>query len=158
MQTQVQRLRDILELVKPVVPRKTTLPVLTNVLVKEGYVCASDLETYVSVEFPEASEGLLLPYQDTLAFLKTIPGHTTLVVMAVQEKEKVKVSLLAGDKRAAFYVPSVGDYPPAPQFQSKGSLSMSGDALVRGLLETVGYTASEDSRPGPDRSSTSTGG
>ncbi len=147
MQTQVQRLRDILEFLKPVVPRKTALPVLTNVLVKDRQVSASDAEVHVAVAFPEAQEPLLLPYIATLDFLKTIPGYTHLGVVSSLKNREATVSLLAGDRVASFKVPSVEDYPPAPQFASQGNLSMSGDTLVRGLREIVSYCAREESRP-----------
>ncbi|GAH35611.1 unnamed protein product [marine sediment metagenome] len=53
MDIQVARFREVLSLLKPVVPRKTALPVLTNVMLKDGQVVATDLETIVKIPVPE---------------------------------------------------------------------------------------------------------
>jgi len=47
MKIRVDKLRANLALLQPVVPKKPTLPVITNVLVKYGLMAATDLENTV---------------------------------------------------------------------------------------------------------------
>jgi len=66
MQIRVDKLRQNLDLLKPVVPKKATLPVITHVLVKDGQIAATDLETAVSLRVPEAQGEFLLPYHSVI--------------------------------------------------------------------------------------------
>ena len=74
MEIQVSKLREALELLSVVVPKKTSLPVVANVLLTDGMMVATDLETMVTLEFPEAVDPMLLPHREVTEFLKFIPG------------------------------------------------------------------------------------
>ena len=50
MQIQVRKLRDAMELLKPVVPKKSAIEGLKSVLLQDGKLHASDLEVHVSIE------------------------------------------------------------------------------------------------------------
>ena len=73
MQIRVDKLRANLALLHPVVPKKPTLPVIANVLVKDGRMAATDLENTVTVAVPEAREELLLPYRSVMRTSEVCP-------------------------------------------------------------------------------------
>ena len=52
MQIRVDKLRKTIALLQPVVPKNPTLKILTNILLKDGNMRATDLETEVSVGIP----------------------------------------------------------------------------------------------------------
>ena len=63
MEVNVEKLRQALELLDPVVPRKPTLPVLSYVRLGEGKAVATDLEATVTVSgLGDSEEGVCLPY------------------------------------------------------------------------------------------------
>ncbi|GAI26455.1 unnamed protein product, partial [marine sediment metagenome] len=80
MEIRVTKLREALDLVQSVVPRKTTLPVLTNVLIKEGKLAASNLDLAVAVELPSGDGECLIPFRQTMDLLKRIPGNQMLTI------------------------------------------------------------------------------
>ena len=79
MRIRVDKLRQNLALLQPVLPKKATLPVITHVLVKGGQITATDLESRVSINLPEAQgESFLLPYRAVMELLKYVPGDEIL--------------------------------------------------------------------------------
>ncbi|MCK4299480.1 MAG: hypothetical protein KAX80_08100, partial [Planctomycetes bacterium] len=82
MDIRVKRLRDTLDLLAPVIPKKTTLKSLGYVRLGEGRAVATDLEIAAAIDLPGADEDLLLPGKDALGFLKYTPGATMAQVTA----------------------------------------------------------------------------
>lgn len=82
MEIQVQRLREALEILQPVVPRKAKVPILTNVLLKEGQAVATDLEVACMLDLPEVGQetSLLLPHHPVEDLLRRVPWNETLKV------------------------------------------------------------------------------
>jgi len=143
MKIRVIKLRETLSLLGPVVPRKPSLPILSSVLVKEGQVTATDLETAVSIGMPEAEEPMLLPYHQVMELLKHVPGDEVLTAGA--EKNKLTLSWSGG--KAAFLTKSPESYPPPREVKPKAEHSVEGDDLVSALVSASGYSATETSRP-----------
>ena len=144
MQIRVDKLRANLALLHPVVPKKPTLPVIANVLVKDGRMAATDLENTVSVAVPEAREELLLPYRSVSELLKYVPGDEMLTIEP--NGKTIKLSWKGGS--AAYEVLDVQDYPEVtrmPEFQAEGDLN--GDLLLEALLSALPYCATESTRP-----------
>ena len=56
MQIQVQKLRDILDLVAPAVSRRASLPATRNVLFRDGHAITNNLEVTISVAVPELQQ------------------------------------------------------------------------------------------------------
>ena len=139
----VQELRGVLELLGPAVARRTTLPVLENVMVGEGYALATDLEVTVKVALPEVKGPVLLPHKGVLEFLKYSPGHETAVIK-VEGKE---LTIAIGGSQARFPAAFHGDYPPLPQPQTDHEGVLAGDALVKALTAVLPYAAKEQARP-----------
>lgn len=147
MQIQVKRLREALELLGPVVPKKATLPVLINVLLKDGQAIATDLEVAVAVDLPDVEGQCVLPYHSVADLLKRVPGAETLTL----EQEGNKLNLTWSSGKASYEVPEPEDYPPLPKVDAtlfgKVEHTVDGDALVRALLSVVDYCSTKESRP-----------
>ncbi|MBI4215899.1 MAG: hypothetical protein HY687_00670 [Chloroflexi bacterium] len=111
MKVQVKRLRSILDLLEPVVPKKPTLPVLTNILLKDGRALANNLEVAVALELPEAEGQCLLPSRPAAELLKRVPGDETL---SLEQKGKT-LHLAWPGGRASYETPEPKDYPPFPE-------------------------------------------
>ena len=80
MKIQVEKLRNTLALLHPVIPKRPTLPVLSNVLVMDGKVTASDLETSVAISLPEAHGPFLMNYRAVTQLLQFVPGYEMLTI------------------------------------------------------------------------------
>jgi len=145
MEIQVSKLREVLDLLKLAVPRKTTLPVTMNAWLGDGKIVATDLDTAVRVNLPDiaGASPMLLPFKDALEFLKRAPGHR----MAVLTAEGKSVRMSVDGAQATFQVEDVADYPVLSPVEGEGQGVLDGDALVRAMLAVAPYAATEDTRP-----------
>ena len=84
MQIQVQKLRDILDLVAPAVSRRTSLPATRNVLFRDGKAITNNLEVTISVAVPELlpGEAFSVDHRAISEILKWVPGSHTLQIDA----------------------------------------------------------------------------
>jgi DNA polymerase III sliding clamp (beta) subunit (PCNA family) len=146
MDTTVQRLRYVLEVLAPAVGgKKATLPILQNVVVGQGKAYANNLETAVTLEIPEATDDpVVLPHQQLLSLLKHIPGAMRLTI----NREGAVIKLAAGATTAEFPVPGeVADFPPLPKLEPVGEGQVDGDLFLKTATALAGYAATEASRP-----------
>ncbi|OBW63509.1 MAG: hypothetical protein A9183_07250 [Dehalococcoides mccartyi] len=143
MQIRVDKLRAYLALVHPVVPKKATLPIITHVLLQDGCLIATDLENTVTLEVPEAREGLLLPFHSTMELLKYVPGDEMLNLDLTGKT--IKLSWKGGS--AAYDVKEAQDYPPVPTIDSQVEGDLHGDLFIDALLAALPYCATESTRP-----------
>ena len=127
----------------PAVPKKTTLPITTQVLLAEGKAMATDLEVGVSVGLPEAEEPVLLPHKGALEFLRYAPAHKTARVTPT----KGKVSLAVDGTETSLDAGTPQDFPPIPENGGESEGVLDGDALVRALTTVLLCAATEESRP-----------
>jgi len=143
--TDVNTLRQALELLMPVVPRKATLPVLTNVLLSKGMAIATDLETMVMVAFPDAEGECLLPARKAGDLLKYVAGFQPLTI----EYRKPRVSLTWDGGKATYDVPSPNDYPDVavPDITEDSQAYLDGQPLVSALVAALGYCSTDQARP-----------
>jgi len=141
----VDRLREVLGILEPAVPKRANLPVLVYARLGEGRAVATDLEVGISLALPEAREPLLVPHRRMSEFLKYVPGHLT----ATLEVDNGPLKITAGGTQASFDTGNPADYPPLAGIdmepEERGVLG--GDDLVRALRAVAPYTAKEDSRP-----------
>lgn len=143
MEVQVKALREALEVLKPVIPRKPSINVLRNVLLKDGKIAATDLDIWAVINLPGAEEACLIPYTETLEVLKAVPGYNSLSIQA--EGKRVLLSWDGG--KATFDPGEAEDYPPIPQITPVAEGAVDGSVLVAGLLSIVEYCATETTRP-----------
>ena len=143
MQIQVRRLRELLELLKPAVPKKPTIEALSNILLNDGKAMASDLESAVILDLPEAKEACLVPLDAVIKLLKYVPGNEEITL----GRKRGWLNLTWPGGKSSYQVPGAEDYPTIPQVEPKASGSLDGDSLVSALTSVVGYCSSEESRP-----------
>lgn len=144
MQMRVEKLRDTLKLLKPVISRKPTLPVLANVLLKDGRAVATDLEDAVMVvlELPEAEGECLIPHHQVSELLRYVPGNELLTI----ETEGKTLHLAWEGGKATYDTMAPEDYPPVPEVDG-GSAAVDGDPLVKALSSALPYCCTDDTRP-----------
>jgi len=142
MQVRVQKLRETMQLLEPAVPRKTALPVLNNVLLKDGRAVAGNMETFVFIDLPEADTGCLIPHKAVMELLKFVPGNETLTIAVNKE---ITFSWDSGKSSYPRVKPE--EYPPEPELEVKTEATMDGNALVMTLDSIAGYCASDENRP-----------
>lgn len=143
MQIRVDRLRETLKLLQPVVPSKPTLPVLNHVLLKDGQAVATDLEIMAALGLPEVEGECLIPHRSVSELLRYVPGNELLTIEA-QENE---LHLTWEGGKASYDALDPKDYPPAPEVEARAQGTVDGDSLVRVLVSVVGYCATETNRP-----------
>ena len=80
MEIQVSKLRELMELLKPAVPKKSALPITAYISVGNGKAVATDLETMVIADLPEAQEPMLLPFASLAEMIKYVPGNEALTI------------------------------------------------------------------------------
>lgn len=143
MEIRVATLREVLGILKPAVPRKPTLAILNNVLVKEGRVMATDMESMVILNVPEAVDTFLLPYNDVLKMIQYVPGHEYLQMST----KRGKLMLSWTDGNATFPSNAVDEYPAIPEFEVKVEASIDGDSFIPALDSALPYAAHSADRP-----------
>jgi DNA polymerase III sliding clamp (beta) subunit (PCNA family) len=144
VEIRVDKLRNTLNLLKPVILRKTTLPVLKDVLLSDGKAIASDLETTVYLDFPEAEDKILIPHSEVSELLKFVPGDEKLTIERV--KKGIRLSWEGG--KASYPVPDPIEYPKVtPDERPVVEQDIDGNILVKALSAMAPYAADEDSRP-----------
>ena len=80
MEIKVTKLKEVMELVKPVVPKKPSLKCVACLCLAGGKAVATDLETMVIAYLPEATDPMLLPYSSIAELLKYVPGSEALKI------------------------------------------------------------------------------
>lgn len=143
MKIRVATLREVLGILKPAVPRKPTLTILNNVLVKDGQLMATDMESMVILNVPEADDTFLLPYNDVLKMLQYVPGHDYLQMST----KRGKLMLAWTEGNATFPSNAVDEYPAIPEFEVKVEATIDGDTFVPALNSALPYTAHSTDRP-----------
>ena len=142
MEIQVNKLRELMTLMKPVIPRKSTLKVASYIRIGDGKAVATDLETMVIYDLPEATEPMLLPYASLADTLKYIPGNTLKI-----EVQNRKLSLAWDGGTATYPTEDVQDFPVLPELETRAEGLIDGDALISAMQAALPYTATDTQRP-----------
>ena len=142
MEIQVNKLRELMTLMKPVIPRKSNLKVAGYIRVGDGKAVATDLETMVIYDLPEATEPMLLPYASLADTLKYIPGNTLKI-----EAQNRKISLAWDGGTAIYPTEDVQDFPVLPEQETRAECLIDGDTLVSAMQAALPYTATDTQRP-----------
>ena len=142
MQVQVKKLREAMQLLEAVVPGKTALPILHNVLLKDGKAIAGDLETFVFIDLPEADLECLIPHNSVMELLKYVPGNE---MLTIETDGELKFSWEGG--KSSYLRVKPEEYPPEPELVVKLEGTMDGNVLVTALAAAASYCATEQDRP-----------
>lgn len=143
MQVRVDRLREALKLLEPSVPKKPTLDVLKNILLKDGEAVATDMEVMIILSLPEIEGECLIPHRSALELLKYVPGNEMLSIE--QAGKRIELSWDGG--KASFDCPKPKDYPGISEVKVGVEGEVDGDSLVSALMSVVGYCSTESSKP-----------
>ncbi len=143
MDIQVARFREALDLLKPAVARKSKIASLESVLLKDGQAIATNLETMVVIEVPEADLTSLVPFTDVAKVLQFTPGRELLHIGA----KSGKLSLSWADGSATFPVEDPGTFPDVPEFVPETEESLNTDILIPALVSVLPYAATGSDRP-----------
>jgi len=143
MEIQVTKLRELMELFKPVVPKKSAIPITAYIRLSEGKAIATDLETMVIADLPEAEEPMLLPFASLAEMLKYVPGNEALKI----EVQNKKVSLVWSGGTANYPTQAIQDFPVLPEMPTTAEGTIDGDTLIAAMLAALPYVATEESRP-----------
>ncbi len=146
MDIQVGKLRNLLDLFKPVVPKKPTLPVLKFVYIGDGRAIATDLSVMVIASLPEMKNDkpVLLPFTSVLEMLKYVPGTDMLQITT--EGKKVKLAYTGGS--ASYATEDSLEFPiPSSDVEVKAEGMLDGDTMVPAMLAALPYVSTEENRP-----------
>lgn len=142
-------LATALKLVKPAVPTKTTLPILTHVLLdaRDGRLTISgtNLEISLRTSIPAevAAIGCTTVPESKLATWVGFQARDTDVTLKGNDKG---ITLQAGRDRATLPAISADDYPPLPEHEAE-PINVSAALLNRALDLALWSVAKEESRP-----------
>jgi len=142
MQVKVQKLREVMALLDPAIPGRPTLPVLVNVLLKDGKAAATDLEVYVEIDLPEADMECLIPHKSVLELLKYIPGNE---MLTIETDGELKFSWDGGSSSYPSGKPK--DFPTVPKLTAKTQGTLDGNLLIAALAAASQYCATDETRP-----------
>ncbi len=142
MEIKVSKLKEVMDLMKPVVPKKPTVKSVACLSLGNGKAVATDLETMVIANLPEAKEPMLLPYASIAEMLKYVPGNETL---KVEEKSK-KIYLSWNGGNASYPTEDPMDFPIMPEMPVRADGLVDGDILIAAMLAALPYTATDTTR------------
>ena len=143
MEIQVARLRETLGILKPAVPRNPSLEILKNVLVKDGQLMATNLDSMVIINMPEADQSFLLPYMEVVEMLSYVPGHEYLNIQA----KRGKMTLSCSGSHATYPTKDLEEFPAIPEFEVKDEADVDGDTFIPALSAALPYVATGTDRP-----------
>ena len=143
MEIQVNKLRELMELLKPAVPKKSALPITTYIRLGEGKAIATDLETMIIADLPKAEEPMLLPFASLAEMLKYVPGNETIKI----EAQNKKVSLAWSGGTANYPTQAIQDFPVLPEMPTTAEGTIDGDTLIAAMLAALPYVATDETRP-----------
>jgi DNA polymerase-3 subunit beta len=147
-----EHLAEGLTVVGRVVPSKSTLPVLSNVLLStrdgELQLTANNLELSVAHRVPAAiaSEGEITLPARLLADYVNLLGHGQKVELDLNTKSH-KVHLACGRYEANVAGIDAEDFPPVPAVSGGQSFSLPANVLKEAIEDVVFAAAPDDTRP-----------
>ncbi|MDZ4723332.1 MAG: DNA polymerase III subunit beta [candidate division Zixibacteria bacterium] len=143
------KLAGCLQSILQVVPTKSTLPILTNILVEalenKLKLSATDLDISitVSVECEVTKKGsVALPARILFEIIKELP-ESMVSIEAVNSRVEIKIP--NGSYKIASLSPD--DFPKLPAVNTKKEIRISGEDLVRMIRKTTFACSTDETRP-----------
>jgi DNA polymerase III sliding clamp (beta) subunit (PCNA family) len=143
LEIKITKLKEVMDLMKPVIPKKPTVKSISCLSLGNGKAVATDLETMVVANLSEAQEPMLLPYSAIAEMLKYVPGNETL---KVEEKSK-KIYLSWNGGNATYPTEDYRDFPVMAEMEARAEGQVDGDILIAAMLAALPYTAADTARP-----------
>ena len=141
MEIKVSRLLEIIELMKPAVPKKPTLKILSSIFMGDGQAIGTDLGTSIIANVPEATDPLLLPYERVADVLKYINGND---LINIDLKGRTLHLKWKGGK-ASYPVEDIGEFPvimPADLAVTAEGM-IDGDKLINAFNLALPYVSGD---------------
>ena len=147
------QLLETLQKVQSIVGQRTTLPILSNVLLeakKDKLIfTTTDMEVTLctSIDADIQKEGeTTLPARRFFSICRDLPGHQVELTLDNENDGEV-VTIISGSFKGKLSGLSKDDFPPIPQFQESFSYTID-QSVLKELLQKTFYAASTDeSRP-----------
>jgi DNA polymerase III sliding clamp (beta) subunit (PCNA family) len=142
MEIKVSRLLEIMELLKPAVPKNPTTKVLSSIFMGDGQAIATDLDTAIIANVPEAKEPVLLPYARIAEVLKYVDGND---LISIDLKGRT-LSLKWKTGKASYPTEDIGDFPTImpPDLAVKAEGMIDGDKLINAFNLALPYVSDDD--------------
>ncbi len=136
----LQELIRFLAVAEKIVPRNSTIEVLRNLCIKDGYVLATDLELIARMPVPD-NRSYLIPFGIIKTVLKSKP---TSIEIDLSEPNRIKINY--DNKSVSFPRGEVADFPNLPdiEFQHIGEWSKETVMLLHSQLP---YLSNDELRP-----------
>ena len=80
LEIKASKLFEVMTLLKPAIAKKVAIKSAMCVCLHDGKAIATDLETMIIANLPEATESILLPYAEIAASLAYIPGNDSISI------------------------------------------------------------------------------
>lgn len=143
------RLNRALSQVSRLVPTRTELPILSNLLLRATksslILQATNLQLSISAEVPAEikEEGeITVPAVPVQNFISTLSGEKVDIKL-----EQNRLQIKSGETRGSFVTMDAVDYPTYPQRENQPILKFSAEELARLIRKAVFAAAVEESRP-----------
>jgi DNA polymerase III sliding clamp (beta) subunit (PCNA family) len=130
-----------MELMKPAVPKKPSLAVLSSIFMGDGQAIATDLDTAIIANVPEATDPILLPYARIADVLKYVNGSDTITL----DLKGRTLSLKWKGGKASYPVEDIGNFPtvmPADLVVTSEGM-IDGDKLINAFNLALPYVSAE---------------
>ena len=127
-------------LAEKVIPKKSSIPVLQNVCIKDGKIMATDLEMTVLMPI-EDIRSMLIPFRILNTVLKSKPKSMSVDIIS---GDKIRIDY--DNKAVIFPALDIDDYPDVPMgpFENVGTWTTD---VVRQLYDLVPFCSSDPLRP-----------
>lgn len=137
---------EALQKVQSIVGQRTTLPILSNVLLEVGdgklTLTTTDMEVSVrtSIEADIEEDGATtLPARRFFSICRDLPNHQ----VEIEVSNGDVATIVSGSYNCKLEGLSKGDFPPMPTFEESFSYSLKQDTL-KDILQKTSYAASTD--------------
>ncbi len=136
----LQELIRFLAVAEKIVPRNSTIEVLRNLCIKDGYVLATDLELIARMPVPE-TRSFLIPFGILKTVLKSKPAS---IEIDLSEENRIKINY--DNKSVSFPRGEVADFPYLPEMEFMPIGEWSKEAVML-LHSQLPYVSNDELRP-----------
>lgn len=137
-------------MVKSVLPKNTPIEALKSVLVRDGYLVASDMEITVTVKLEGISEGseesFLIP-ESMIGFINALPSGEVEISVKTENEGTVELEVKAGKVKNNILTFSVTNYPAIKSTEAAKELGkVEAEDLKAGITHTLFAVAENNAK------------
>jgi len=136
----LKTLMRFIPLAQNIINRKSTLPILEQVCIRDGYIQATDLETTVRMKI-NSDSNYTIPFSLLKTILKSRPQK-----LEVEVLEEGKVTIQYDNRRITFESLDTDEFPALPtgRFKAVGQWPKE---VIRKLYEQLTFASSDELKP-----------